>query len=312
MTGSREQPGDAPKVSVIIPAYGMPHYLNQAIESVSRQTFTDYELLVVDDGSGDDVTRQYKLPERARLVPLSRHFGEPSGPRNAGFRESVGRYIAFLDQDDVWLPEKLERQVALIEASPEAGLVYCHFTRVDDNLVPLDKQARHHAVGPDPLRQLLDLCIAMSPTTGLVRREVLDDVGGFDESLGGGAEDWDLLIRIATRHSLRDDPTPMALYRIHPGQMTEDRLSMSRGHIRMLEKHLPIFRRDRPDLVGLLRRHLAHRYRQHADALLETKLDRRGAARALFTAMRVWPWRWEIYRRLAAVAFSALRAGRHN
>ena len=153
------------------------------------------------------------------------------------------------------------------------------------------------------MRQLLDLCIVMSPTTWLIRREVLEEMGGFDRDLSG-TSDWDLLIKVAAKHRLLADPTPLALYRIHPSQATQDKLAMSRAQIRMLEKQLPIFRAHRPDLTNFLRKRLAHRYRQHADALLEIERDRRGAARALFTAMRIWPWRWEIYRRLAVVAFA--------
>lgn len=296
----------APKVSVIIPAYGRPDLLNQAVDSVHRQTFTDHELIVVDDGSGEDVIFQYELPAGSRLV-RSQRYGEPAGPRNAGIHESRGSYIAFLDQDDIWLPEKLEKQVSLLDAIPDAGLVYCHFTRVDENLDPLPQQCVPRAVGPDPIRQLIGLCIAMSPSTWLVRREVLDDVGDFDLDLAGRAEDWDLLLRIAIRYRLRDDPAPMVQYRVHEEQVTRNKLLLARGHIALLDKHTPVLAKTRPDLLPVLRRHLSHRLRQHADARLHGEGDVRGALGDLSRALRLTPWSWEIHRRLGATVLASFR-----
>ncbi len=172
-----------PCVTVVIPAHRSPEYLNQAVESVAAQSFADYEILVVDDGSGDEVVSQYRLPERARLLRLPASQGHGAVPRNAGLRAARGEYIAQLDQDDLWQPEKLERQVATLAAHPEVGLTYCHFTMVDEALRPLAKQGKFWAPGADPLRQALMGEPLMNPSTTLVRKQVFEVCGPFDEEV---------------------------------------------------------------------------------------------------------------------------------
>ena len=107
-----------PVVSVIIAAYQAPNYLKQAIESVQSQTFRDYEIIVVDDCSGEEYTSQYYLPEEATLICHKERYGAPAAPRNTGIRAARGKYVAFLDHDDVWLPDKLAVQVQALEDNP--------------------------------------------------------------------------------------------------------------------------------------------------------------------------------------------------
>src|SRR5262249_46275201 len=121
-----------PKVSVVMPVYNGERFLRESLESVFAQTFQDFEMLCVDDGSTDrsaSILQQYG--PRIRVV-RQENAGQ-SAARNAGVALAQGRYIAFLDQDDLWYPSKLMSQVAAIEANPHAVLVHCDFDRIDEN-----------------------------------------------------------------------------------------------------------------------------------------------------------------------------------
>ena len=113
-----------PKVSVIIPTYNRAEYLGEAIQSVFDQTFEDFEILIVDDGSTDDTQQLVLSFHDPRLRSFYQNNCGISAARNAAIRSADGEYIAFLDSDDVWLPELLESQVAVLDRRPEIGLVY--------------------------------------------------------------------------------------------------------------------------------------------------------------------------------------------
>lgn len=121
-----------PKVSVIIPAYNMAWYTLETVESVLKQTFRDYEIIVVDDGSADN-TKDLLHPyiESYRITYIYKENGGASSARNVWIRASQGEYVALLDCDDLWLPEKLEFCVNVLDNKPEVGLVYTFFYRID-------------------------------------------------------------------------------------------------------------------------------------------------------------------------------------
>ncbi|MHB9134583.1 MAG: glycosyltransferase family 2 protein [Armatimonadota bacterium] len=252
----------APRVTVIITTYRQAAFLQQAVESVARQTFTDYELIVVDDGSPDEVVRQYALPEGARLIRLPANTGGPSVPRNVGMQAARGRYVAFLDGDDVWLPGKLAAQVAVLEAHPEIAVTFCHFTRVDETLAPLRRQLPPVRLGREDLpARLIAGCFIRSPSLVLVRRAALEAAGEFDPRMPSAA-DWGMWLRMAPRARFHSDPTPHALYRVYAGQMS----SVGREFISFhndryfLKKTLAWATGQRPDLAPLIRRCLARKY----------------------------------------------------
>ena len=191
-TGSR-----SPKVSVIIPVFNRPESVRRAIESVLSQTFQDFEVIVVDDASTDatpDVVASFTDP-RISLIRHERNRGG-SAARNTGIRASSAPYVGFLDSDDEWLPDKLERQLAVFEQGPDhVGLVYAGAERVyDDGVVSRDLPRRER----DLTRTLLLENIIGETSVGMVRRSVFDATGGFDESLPS-CQDLDLWLRIAER-----------------------------------------------------------------------------------------------------------------
>jgi glycosyltransferase involved in cell wall biosynthesis len=185
-------------VSVVIPTYNRADLVGRAIKGVLTQTFSDFELIVVDDGSTDhtvEVVERFQDP-RVRLLRLPENRGV-SRARNEGIRVSRGELVAFLDHDDEWLPRKLELQVACLRANndPWTTVVYCRGRREIDGTTKSSRQRAR------PLREgeVFDHLLAgWMPGTSqfVVKRSVLVDIGGFDEELAG-SEHWDLWPRLA-------------------------------------------------------------------------------------------------------------------
>ena len=294
----------APTVSVIIPSHRDPHFANQAVASVLRQTFTDYEIIVVDDGSGDDVVSGYRFPAPVRLIRRAANSGGPAAPRNDGIRAARGRYVAFLDVDDLWLSEKLAAQVAVLEACPDVGATFCHYLEVNEAQRPLAKQRPPARIGGDAMRQMLISCIIRTPSQVLVRRSLLEAAGGFDEGMRR-AEDWDLWLRLAGITGFHADPACAVLYRRHPGQLTGERLGMHLGDIAVLEKTRGWCGERRADLLPLLRSRLAVAYYKLAKQQIARHEEIPAIYHSMKTAVACHPGTLRAYQgffRLAAYA----------
>jgi glycosyltransferase involved in cell wall biosynthesis len=189
---------DVSLVSVVIPTWNAAATLPRAIDSVLAQTWTAVEILVVDDGGDDDSPALLATyGERLRLIRQAN--GGPSSARNRGLAEARGRYVAFLDADDHWLPEKLERQVALLNAHPELGFCSTATRVVDTRGAPVRDWPCSNATAP-LLETLFMHSAAVSGSTSgvLARTELLREAGGFDPCLRG-FEDPDLWTRLAAR-----------------------------------------------------------------------------------------------------------------
>jgi glycosyltransferase involved in cell wall biosynthesis len=249
-----------PEVSVVIPTYNSATLLCEAVESVLEQTYQDFEIIVVDDGSTDN-TRQ--MAEVFRGPKVKYIFQPNQGPpvaRNTGIRASSGRLVAFLDADDIWLPFKLELQVKALENSPQAGLAYC-----DMFLYDMDQQAvigapfLQRCPRPPPRGEVfaeLSHRFFGHPSTTIIRREVFDRVGFFDESLRY-CDDYDMLFRIASRFEFELVSAPLVAYRFHKGQLSGNPEPYWQGHVKLFNKFLkyhsvspPIRRRYSRQLAG--------------------------------------------------------------
>lgn len=205
-------------MSVVIPAYNCEAFVGEAICSVLEQTYPDLECIVVDDGSTDSTGEAIRQFKDARYV--RQENAGVSSARNRGVTEATGELIAFLDADDVWLPEKLANQVDALTASDRGvGLVYCGIFETDEGLRILRERPapeEHHA-----LRNtlLMEPPVVSLSQTGLMPRAVFEDIGGFDPGLSTSA-DTDLVVRIGLRHRLLAVHEPLVLYRTHPAQMS--------------------------------------------------------------------------------------------
>jgi glycosyltransferase involved in cell wall biosynthesis len=189
-------------VSVILPTFNRLQFLRPAVDSVFAQTYTDWELIVADDGSNDE-TRLYlgalAMRPRVTLVSLP-HSGVPAIVRNAALGRASGMYVAFLDSDDVWIPQKLERQVAALRRAAGRRWSYTACIRIDET------GAECHIAGTRPWRphtgdifeQLLTFDAAVGTPTVMVERSLLTEVGGFDEQQIM-YEDYELWLRLASR-----------------------------------------------------------------------------------------------------------------
>lgn len=224
-----------PTVSVVIPAYNAARYLSQAVDSALGQTFRDVEVVVVDDGSTDDTpARLAAYGERIRT--LRQANSGVALARNAGTAAARGRYVAFLDADDVWQPEKIERQLEALTQPPGARASYTAFDLVSADLTP--QEVRRTARAGSLVEDLLCLGnVVGTPSTVVCERDLLLDVGGFDPDLSLGA-DWDLWLRLALRTTFSYVDEPLVRYRVHEGNMSRDVALLERDSVRLLEKAL--------------------------------------------------------------------------
>ncbi|MDB5107598.1 MAG: glycosyl transferase [Candidatus Binatus sp.] len=179
-----------PKVSVVIPIFNGAATVAEAVESALAQTFRDFEVIAVNDGSTDG-TLEVLASYRDRIKIISRPNGGISAARNTGVAESSGEYLAFLDCDDIWKPEFLTRAVAALDADRECVLAFADVQLIDSDGQPLDTRLANHAAGQAPtLAAMFERLWPIMPSAVVMRRIVFERIGGFSEKFRGvGYED---------------------------------------------------------------------------------------------------------------------------
>jgi hypothetical protein len=269
-----------PAVSVVVPSFNGLPYLREAVASILGQTLEAIELVLVDDGSTDETAAYVATIDDPRLRYLSQQNRGLAASRNVGIRAARAAYVAFLDHDDRYAPDKLARQAAVLDARPDVGVVYTGWRHIDGDGRVMQRTGWDRIDG-DILPTLI-LGNVMHPSTMMVRREPVVAAGAFDESRTG-LEDWDLWVRLATvgvRWACVD--APLVDYRLHPGQMSKH------GARRRLDNRLAILDRTfaAPDLAENVRRLEADAY-QNAFLMGAADYHRAGQAdeaRAAFRA----------------------------
>lgn len=197
-----------PTVSVIIPTYNRRELVREAIASVLTQSFSDFELIVVDDGSSDgtaDAAREF-----AKVSYVYQPNRGVSAARNHGVALSSGGLIAFLDSDDLWQPTKLEQQAAFFADHAEAQICQTEEIWLRNN-VRVNPHKKHRKAGGNIFARSLELCL-VSPSAVMMRRKLFESSGGFDETLPA-CEDYDLWLRIAARTPIHLIETPLVIKR---------------------------------------------------------------------------------------------------
>lgn len=263
----------APKVSIVIPAYNAASFIERTLETVALQTFRDFELLVVDDGSKDDTTavvERFLKSRRLAGAAIRQENKKIAAARNAGIRAARGEFVAFLDHDDLWRPEKLSVVMDEFRRHPEAGLVHhpCRIVTPEGRIIGA---TRNGPGARDMYRRLLLLGNALSPTAVTVRRARLEEVGGFREGERyDTVEDYDLWLRLARVCEFKFIDPPLADY-----------LLVSSGASKRVNYH-------HERLEALLKDHFADYPRQDAwtRLLMRRRLSQvnRAAARAFLKA----------------------------
>ncbi len=234
-----------PRISVVIPAYNRARLIGQAVSSVLAQTFTDFELIVVDDGSTDDTGSAVESHRDARvkLVTLPKRRGQ-SGARNAGIDASSGDWIAFLDSDDEWLPEKLARQMERVDGVPrDYGVVYCACYRQHGDEAP-ELRPKGDLPEGDLFDELLRGRKAPTPSVYVVKRVALLATSCFDEEMIA-ASDIDMWLRLAQRSYLfAAVQEPLAIKHDYgSGQIKQDATAKLAGFRRMDRRWGNVMRR---------------------------------------------------------------------
>ena len=223
------------KISVIIPTYNRKHTLQRAIDSVLAQTFKPFEIIIVDDGSKDG-TKEWLLQNYPSVQYIHQPNNGVSSARNKGIQISQGSWIALLDSDDEWMPEKLEYQSRFIEVNRDSS--FCHTNEIwIRNGVRVNQMKKHKKYGGDIFKHCLDIC-RISPSSSIIKKDVFEEVGAFDESLTV-CEDYDLWLRVTAKFNILflDEPL-IKKYGGHLDQLSRVPEGIEQYRIRSLEKIL--------------------------------------------------------------------------
>ncbi len=229
---------------MIIPAYNAQQYVAETIESVLAQTLPADEVIAVDDGSSDGTFEVLKSYEPSITV-LAKQNGGPASARNAAIRHSTGEYLAFIDSDDLWLPDKIEKQVAYLDAHPQVGLLFAEAIMFADENGERVFRDKIGYTGDPNFRQLL-FGDFIPNSTVIIRRSCVEQVGYLNESPELIAvEDYEYWMRIARSFEMAGLSEPLAMYRIRQGNLMGDGADIDKGlmlsmrAIREIERQFP-------------------------------------------------------------------------
>ena len=257
----RVPPAEKERVTVVIPCFRQAHFLPEAIESVLAQDHGGLEVVVVDDGSPDNVG------EVASRYPGVRCLRRPNGglaaARNSGLEEASGEFVLFLDADDRLLPEAIARGLDELRGRPEAMMAAGIWRLIGEEGEPVPADAPVQPKEAYPA--LLESCFISTPAAVLYRRELFELVGGFDPGVSASA-DYDLYLRTAQRFAVRLHDHVVAEYRRHGANMTRDPQLIMASETAVLERQLPFVREDR-ELREALERGLARTREYHGERL---------------------------------------------
>ena len=221
-----------PVVSILTPVYNASLYLDDCVESVIAQTYQNWELLIIDDGSTDDsLQRAMKWAERDQRIKVFHHPHNKnkgvSATRNLGIRHAKGKYIALLDSDDLWLPEKLEKQISVMERDPELVVAYSKAITIDQDGVDLDESVHNYDFpricglgnpgrSDNAVEQYITRELWMPCSSVVMRSDVLRNIKGFDETLSTQVEDALLFTIITSKGPVYFTDEILVKYRMHP------------------------------------------------------------------------------------------------
>jgi len=239
------------KISIIIPTYNYAQYICEAIESVLNQTYKDFEIIVVDDGSTDN-TKEVIKPYLNKIKYIYQQNSGPSSARNRGIKEAKGEYIAFLDADDIWLPQKLELQIKFMEKEKEVGLIFSDMILFNEkgiiknsflkeklffNKLSIKPLSSTEKVIYDNVFNALLQENFIPTNTVIVKKECFNKVGFFDETLFS-VEDRDMWLRIGLFYDIGFINFPLVLTRFHETNISANQELALKSRLKVMKKFL--------------------------------------------------------------------------
>ncbi len=259
-----------PTVDIIIPSYNAANYLRAAVESVMSQTFEDWRIILVDDGSTDntaEIIEPFLRQLGSKITYIKKENQGLPAARNTAIRNSSAEFLALLDADDVWLPSRLLVSLKSFEKHPQVGLSYGLISRINPQGEIISTWSGNHQWTEGNIAPCIYVLKVQLPCpTMTFRRKCIDEVGLFDETMRA-TEDRDLWLRIALRYEVAFVPEIIAYYRSSPNSMSTDPERMLKAQLQFIRKHF-----GSPG-CGLLARQsaLGYAYRQYAETLSRRK-----------------------------------------
>ncbi|MBW4451151.1 MAG: glycosyltransferase family 2 protein [Spirirestis rafaelensis WJT71-NPBG6] len=276
-----------PTISIIVPAYNAEHTILETIKSVHEQTFSDFEIIVINDGSTDRTLEILNTIADSRLKVFSYKNGGLPVARNRGIAHATGEFIAFLDADDLWSPDKLELQLTALQQHPEAGVAYSWTLFMDEQGKSLHPDEPIFFEGNVYDKLLLKNFLA-SGSNPLIRKQAIESVGEFYPPAGGSA-DWDYWLRLAARWDFVVVPKPQIFYRQSSSSMSSKIEFMEKCKFIVLER---AFQAAPTEFQALKNHSLANAYQYSAHLCLTRVPGIDGVKQAgqkLMMAIRVYP-----------------------
>lgn len=267
---------NAPLISVIIPVYNGQKTIRETILSVLNQTYKNLELIVINDGSLDLTLNVVYSIQDSRLKVFSYAKSGVSISRNRGIEKASGQFISFLDADDIWTPEKLEKQLKALQANPQASVAYSWVDYIDEN-GEFFRHGNHISINGNAYEKMLIQNVLENGSNPLIRRQALINVGNFDPSLKF-AEDWDMWLRLASCYDFVTVPHAHVLYRMSFSSVSTNVLEMEKACLQFIEKS---FNNAPTSLQYLKRKSLTNLYHYLTFKSLESPSGQKNAIIAM-------------------------------
>lgn len=282
-----------PVISVIIPAYNAAKTIRETIMSVLNQSFSNLELIVINDGSQDSTLDIVSSIQDSRLQLFSYKNGGVCMARNRGIERACGEFISFLDADDIWTPDKLEAQLTALQKNPQAAVAYSWVDYIDE-YGNFFHQGNYITINGSAYEKMLVQNILENGSNPLIRREALTKVGVFDSSLTL-AEDWDMWLRLAELYDFVTVPSVQILYRTSSRSASTNIVKMEKSCLKFIEKS---FKNAPPSLQYLKKNTLSTLYHYLTFKSLESPLSRQNgiiATKCFWNAIKndlstIWQW----------------------
>ncbi len=279
-----------PLISIIIPVYNSEKTIKETIESVLNQTFINLEVIIINDGSQDLSLNVISSIQDPRIKVFSYRNAGVAVSRNRGIAKASGKFIAFIDADDLWTSDKLEAQLKALQSNPQAAVAYSWVDYINESGEFLHS-GNYTTVNGNAYKQMLRENVLENGSNPLIRREALQQVGDFNQSLTP-AEDWDMWLRLGACYDFITVPYPQILYRTLSGSGSSNVVKMELASLQLIEQ---AFNRAPLSLQYLKRKSLGILYHYLTTKSLESGYKSKNIIRFFGNTIRydisVWQWR---------------------